>query len=113
MLGKLADTATAEGKLTTQNYMAAISQLHQSEMKDLLMGFIGSLNTSGDSNEACMLCSGIVGSTLTNQHSLQLLKQMYPKHLLYKSQKQQSDSEGATPQERRRNRTRMGFASLR
>ena len=34
--------------------MAAISQLHQSEMKDLLMGFIGSLNTSGDSNEACM-----------------------------------------------------------
>jgi hypothetical protein len=34
--------------------MAAISQLHQSEMKDLLMGFIGSLNTGGESNEACM-----------------------------------------------------------
>jgi hypothetical protein len=34
--------------------MAAISQLHQSEMKDLLMGFIGSLNTGGEVNEACM-----------------------------------------------------------
>jgi hypothetical protein len=34
--------------------MAAISQLHQSEMKDLLMGFIGSLNTGGESNEPCM-----------------------------------------------------------
>jgi len=33
--------------------MAAISQLHQAEMKELLMGFIGSLNTGGDTNEAC------------------------------------------------------------
>jgi len=40
--------------------MAAISQLHQSEMKDLLMGFIGSLNTGGDSNEACEFSSGNV-----------------------------------------------------
>jgi len=65
MLSKLADTATAEGKLTTQNYMAAISQLHQSEMKDLLMGFIGSLNTGGDSNEACTSSSRIVQLALT------------------------------------------------
>lgn len=35
--------------------MAAISQLHQSEMKELLMGFISSLNTGGDANEACTL----------------------------------------------------------
>jgi len=40
-------------KLIRQNYMAAISQLHQAEMKELLMGFIGSLNTGGDTNEAC------------------------------------------------------------
>jgi hypothetical protein len=40
-------------KLIKQNYMAAISQLHQAEMKELLMGFIGSLNTGGDTNEAC------------------------------------------------------------
>jgi hypothetical protein len=34
--------------------MAVISELHQAEMKDLLMGFIGSLNTgAGDPNEAC------------------------------------------------------------
>ena len=38
--------------------MAAISQLHQNEMKELLMGFIGSLNTGGDANEACMSPSG-------------------------------------------------------
>jgi hypothetical protein len=38
-----------------QDYMAVISQLHQSEMKDLLMGFIGTINSAaGDPNEACM-----------------------------------------------------------
>ena len=35
--------------------MAAASQLHQSEMKDLLMGFIGLLNTGGEVSEACTL----------------------------------------------------------
>jgi hypothetical protein len=34
--------------------MAVISQLHHSEMKDLLMGFIGTINSAaGDPNEAC------------------------------------------------------------
>ena len=53
MLGKLCDPVDVVTKLINQNYMAAISQLHQAEMKELLMGFIGSLNTGGDTNEAC------------------------------------------------------------
>lgn len=53
MFCRLSITCNSRREADKQNYMAAISQLHQSEMKDLLMGFIGSLNTSGDSSEAC------------------------------------------------------------
>lgn len=40
--------------LIFQNYMSSVSQLHQNEIKDLLMGYIGQLQPgTGDRNEAC------------------------------------------------------------
>ncbi|WWC58251.1 uncharacterized protein I303_100789 [Kwoniella dejecticola CBS 10117] len=56
------------------NYMSTSSQLHQSEMKDLLMNFMGSLNSAlGDaSNEASF--SSAIGSTSAAGKSSALMK---------------------------------------
>lgn len=41
--------------------MGAISQLHQSEMKDLLMGLMRDVNSAGEPNDACGSTERTVG----------------------------------------------------
>lgn len=48
----------SEQNCQRQNYMSTISQLHQAEMKDLLMSFMATVNAASgeERNEACRFC---------------------------------------------------------